>query len=160
VLILFVVDNDAAYGFHPEDELLLLQLLDLVLQRLFLLFIPAVLAISHLVHLLFVVYSEGPLLFSELRLVVDLKVFAQKFQGMQVPILKDIDLLHFLVQEEVFLPDLEVEALRGLGNFSVAVVRDVFNFLLKFVHGLGGDTTATSHVFDDGEEGTLGIGFL
>ncbi len=100
------MNNDAAYGFHPKDELLLLQLLNLSLQRLLLLFLPALLPLPHLIHLLFVIDSEGALLFAKLSLIVDLKVLAQKFQGMQIPILEVVDFLDFLIQKQVFLSDL------------------------------------------------------
>ena len=106
MLILFVMYNDAANGFHPKDELLLLQLLNLSLQRLLLFFLPAFLPLPHLIHLFFVVNCEGALLFAKLRLIVDLKVLAQKFKGMQIPILEVVDFLDFLIQKEVFLSDL------------------------------------------------------
>ena len=79
---------------------------------------------------------------------------------MQIPILEDVDFLGFLVQTEVLLPDLQEEALRGLGNLAMAIVRDVLNLLFQFIHGLGRDTASTSHIFDDREEGTLRINFL
>ena len=79
---------------------------------------------------------------------------------MIVAVFQGNDLFNFFIKEQVFLSDLQVQALGGLGNLSVTINRDVLNFLVKLFHGLWRDTASTTHVFNYGEKGTRSVSSL